>query len=74
MGDFCKLAEEVLLFPNSKIQIQDAAYKPVHREIVSFSKIKGLPSIPTRVYCLKNEDGTYTEDYQQLISGFLLGF
>ena len=74
MGDFCKLAEEVLLFPNPKIQIQDTAYKPVHREIVSFSKIKGLPSIPTWVCCLKNEDGSYTDDYQQLIAGFLLGF
>ena len=74
MGDFCKLAEEALLFPNSKIQIQDNVSKPVHREIVSFSKTKGLHSILTRVCYLKNEDGTYTDDYQQLISGFLLGF
>ncbi|MBM3425633.1 MAG: methyltransferase [Bacteroidetes bacterium] len=74
MGDFCNLAEEALLFPNAKIQIQDTASKPVHREIVSFSKIKGLPSIPTRICSLKNEEGTYTDDYQQLISGFLLGF
>lgn len=74
MRDFCSLAEEALLFPNSKIQIQDSASKPIHREIVSFSKIKGLPSIPARVCYLKSEDGTYTEDYQQLISGFLLGF
>ena len=74
MGDFCKLAEEVLLFPNFKIQVQDAASKPVHREIVSFSKTKNLPPIQTRGYSLKNEDGTYTEDYRQLISGFLLGF
>lgn len=74
MWDFCKLAEEVLLFSNFKIQVQDSASKPVHREIVSFSKTKNLPPIPTRVCCLKNEDGTYTDDYQQLISGFLLGF
>ncbi len=74
MGGFCKLAEEALLFPNSKIQIQDNVSKPVHREIVSFSKTKGLHSILTRVCYLKNEDGTYTDDYQQLISGFLLGF
>jgi tRNA1Val (adenine37-N6)-methyltransferase len=74
MGDFCKLAEEVLVFPNFKIQVQDTASKPVHREIVPFSKTKNLTSIPTRVCCLKNEDGTYTDDYRQLISGFLLGF
>lgn len=74
MGDFCKLAEEALLFPNSKIQIQDTTSKPVHREIVSFSKTKGLHSNLTRVCYLKSEDGTYTDDYQQLISGFLLGF
>ncbi len=74
MGDFCKLAEEVLLLPNFKSQVQDAASKPVHREIVSFSKTKNLPPIQTRGYSLKNEDGTYTEDYRQLISGFLLGF
>lgn len=74
MGDFCNLADEALLFPNSKIQIQDTVTKPIHREIVSFSKIKKLPSIPTRVCYLKSEDGTYTDDYQQLISGFLLGF
>lgn len=74
MGNFCNLAEEALLFPNSKIQIQDTASKPVHREIVSFSKTKTLTSIPSRVCYLKSEDGTYTDDYQQLISGFLLGF
>jgi tRNA1Val (adenine37-N6)-methyltransferase len=74
MGDFCKLAEEVLLFANSKIQVQDAASKPVHREIVAFSKTKNLPPMQTRVHCLKNEDGTYTDDYRQLISGFLLRF
>jgi tRNA1Val (adenine37-N6)-methyltransferase len=74
MEDFCKLAEQVLLFPNSKIQIRDNDSKPVHREIVSFSKTKEFPSISTRVCSLKNEDGTYTKDYQQLIAGFLLGF
>jgi tRNA1Val (adenine37-N6)-methyltransferase len=74
MGDFCKLAEQVLLFPNSKIQIRDTASKPTHREIVSFLKTKEFPSISTRVCSLKNEDGTYTKDYQQLIAGFLLGF
>lgn len=74
MEDFCKLAKQVLLFPNSKIQIRDTASKPVQREIVSFSKTKGLPYISTRVCSLKNEDGTYSEDYQQLIAGFLLGF
>lgn len=72
MEVFCRLADQV--FPIAKIQIQDTASKPVHREIVSFSKIKGGQSIQTRVCCLKNEEGTYTEDYQQLISGFLLGF
>ena len=74
MEDFCKLAEQVLLFPNSKIQIRDNDSKPVHREIVSFSKTKEFPSISTRVCSLKNKDGTYTKDYQQLIAGFLLGF
>ena len=74
MEDFCKLAEQVLLFPNSKIQIRDNDSKPAHREIVSFSKTKEFPSISTRVCSLKNKDGTYTKDYQQLIAGFLLGF
>jgi tRNA1Val (adenine37-N6)-methyltransferase len=74
MEDFCKLAEQVLLFPNSKIQIRDTASKPTHREIVSFSKTKEFPSISIRICSLKNEDGTYTKDYQQLIAGFLLGF
>lgn len=74
MEDFCKLAEEFLLFPNSKILILDKAMKPVLREIVSFSKSKSLASIPTRTYCLKNADGDYTKDYQQLISDFLLGY
>jgi tRNA1Val (adenine37-N6)-methyltransferase len=74
MGGFCKLAEEVALFPNSKIQIQDTPSKPVHREIVSFSKTKGHSSIPTQVCFLKNEGGSYSAAYQQLISGFLLGF
>jgi tRNA1Val (adenine37-N6)-methyltransferase len=74
MEDFCKLAEDVLLYPNSKFQIQDAPSKPVHRELVSFSKTNNLTSIQTRICCLKNEGGTYTDDYQQLISGFLLGF
>lgn len=73
MGNFCKLAEEFWLFPNSKIQVQDAASKPIHREVASFSKSKNLTPNSTR-YCLKNEDGTYTYAHRQLISGFLLGF
>jgi tRNA1Val (adenine37-N6)-methyltransferase len=74
MEDFCKLAPTKLLFPTIKIQIQDIPKKPIHREIVSFSLINSPVSIPTQVCCLKNEDGHYSQEYKQLVSGFLLGY
>lgn len=73
MGDFCKLAEKVNLFPNQKIQIRDSETKPIHREIVAFSKTEKRPSFPDQIYCLKSPDGGYSEAYRRILAGFLLG-
>ena len=74
MRDFCMLAEEVNLFPNLKIQIRDSETKPIHREILAFSKTEKEPSSPNKIYYLKSPDGDYSEAYRRILAGFLLGY
>ena len=74
MQDFFQCAKGNGLFPGTRVPIRDNASKPVHREVVSFTFSEPLPSVLPIELLLKNEDGSYTEDYRNLISGFLLGF
>lgn len=74
MDEFCKLAEKTRLYTHSKIKIQDSASKPIHREIVSFSKTKKTPAVPDKFLALKTPKGDYAETYRRIVSGFLLGF
>jgi tRNA1Val (adenine37-N6)-methyltransferase len=74
MQDFIQFATAHGLFPRTRVGIRDSAAKPIHREVVCFSFSEALtPALPEELF-LKNEDGSYSERYQQLISGFLLGF
>jgi tRNA1Val (adenine37-N6)-methyltransferase len=74
MQDFLQCAKGNGLFPRTRVGIRDSAHKPVHREVVSFTFSEPLPSVLPIELLLKNEDGSYSEDYRNLISGFLLGF
>lgn len=72
MSDFTKLAGELGLFPKKKVLVRDSASKPVIREIASFSF--GNDSMEIEEIHLKNVDGSFSDAYSSLISGFLLGF
>jgi tRNA1(Val) A37 N6-methylase TrmN6 len=74
MQDFIQYATVYELFPRTRVGIRDTAAKPIHREVVGFTFSEPLPNIRPEEILLKNEDGSYSERYQQLISGFLLGF
>ena len=74
MKDFIQCATAHGLFPSTRVAIRDSAHKPVHREVVGFTFSEHLPSVLPIELLLKNEDGSYSEDYRNLISGFLLGF
>jgi tRNA1(Val) A37 N6-methylase TrmN6 len=74
MQDFIQYARFHGLFPRTRVGIRDAATKPIHREVVGFTFSEALASTRPEEILLKNEDGSYSERYQQLISGFLLGF
>ena len=74
MQDFFQCANDNGLFPGTRVLIRDNASKPVHREVVGFTFSEPLPSVLPMELLLKNEDGSYSEDYRNLISGFLLGF
>jgi len=74
MKDFIQYGAAHGLFPRTRVGIRDTAAKPIHREVVSFTFSEALASIRPEEILLKNEDGSYSERYQQLISGFLLGF
>jgi tRNA1Val (adenine37-N6)-methyltransferase len=74
MKDFIQCATAHGLFPSTRVAIRDSAHKPVHREVVGFTFSEPLPSVLPIELLLKNEDGSYSEDYRNLISGFLLGF
>ena len=74
MQDFIQYATAHGLFPGTRVGIRDSAAKPIHREVVCFSFSESLtPALPEELF-LKNDDGSYSERYQLLISGFLLGF
>jgi tRNA1Val (adenine37-N6)-methyltransferase len=74
MQDFIHYATGNGLFPRTRVGIRDTAAKPIHREVVSFTFSEPLPSTRPEEIVLKNEDGSYSERYRHLISGFLLGF
>jgi tRNA1Val (adenine37-N6)-methyltransferase len=74
MQDFIQFGATHGLFPGTRVGIRDTAAKPIHREVVCFNFSESLtPALPEELL-LKNEDGSYSERYRQLISGFLLGF
>jgi tRNA1Val (adenine37-N6)-methyltransferase len=74
MQDFIQYATGHGLFPGTRVGIRDSAAKPIHREVVSFTFSEPLANALPEELLLKNGDGSYSERYQQLISGFLLGF
>ncbi len=74
MHDFFQCAKSNGLFPGTRVLIRDSASKPIHREVVGFTFSEPLPSVLPMELLLKNEDGSYSENYRNLISGFLLGF
>ncbi len=74
MQDFIRYAKAHGLFPRIQVGIRDAAAKPIHREVAGFTFLEPLTNVLSMELLLKNENGSYSERYQQLISGFLLGF
>ena len=74
MQDFIQFGATHGLFPGTRVGIRDTAAKPIHREVVGFSFSEAIPNALPDELLLKNEDGSYSERYRQLISGFLLGF
>jgi tRNA1Val (adenine37-N6)-methyltransferase len=74
MQDFIQYGAAHGLFPSTRVGIRDSAAKPIHREVICFTFSESLASVPNEELLLKNGDGSYSARYQQLISGFLLGF
>ena len=74
MQDFIQYGATHGLFPRSRVGIRDSAAKPIHREVVCFSFSEPITPTLHEELLLKNGDGSYSERYQQLISGFLLEF
>jgi tRNA1Val (adenine37-N6)-methyltransferase len=74
MQDFIQYGATHGLFPRSRVGIRDSAAKPIHREVVCFSFSEPITPTLHEELLLKNGYGSYSERYQQLISGFLLGF
>ncbi len=74
MQDFIQYATAHGLFPTTRVGIRDSAAKPIHREVIGFTFSEPLANALPEVLFLKNVDGSYSERYQQLISGFLMGF
>lgn len=72
MSDFSELAGSFGLYPKKSMMIRDTPAKPVIREIVAFS-FKNNDQEKMEL-SLKNENGSFSQRYSSLISGFLLGF
>ena len=74
MKDFTLLSKDFDLFPCYQVQIRDSSAKSFHRVVVAFTFSLPQTNYLTKDLGLKNDDGSYSEDYRNLISGFLLGF
>lgn len=73
MRDLSTLAAQQQLHPFAQFLIRDTASKPIHREVIGFSPTPALIGFPIQELCLKKEDGRYSEEYNSLLTGFLLG-
>jgi len=72
MEDFIALAEKVGLYPYRKVFVRDIETKPLIRMILGFSPQHLDPTVEELM--IKKEQGTFSDAYSNLISGFLLGF
>jgi tRNA1Val (adenine37-N6)-methyltransferase len=72
MRDFRQTAEKFSLYLNQTIQVKDKVTSPVLREVCRFS-FAALEE-PEKPLVLKESDNAYTQAYQDLLSGFLLGY
>lgn len=69
---FQKLAREKNLFPRRIFSLKDSPNKPINRELVEFS-FKEM-ELQNFNILLKNQDGSPSDSYSKLVSGFLLAF
>jgi tRNA1Val (adenine37-N6)-methyltransferase len=74
MVDFLEVAQRQGLSPRQRILIRDSMGKPVIREVAGLSFFSGIQQEERTEICLKTADGSFSEAYSGLISGFLLGF
>ena len=72
MQDFEVLTEKSGLYSFQKVRVKDSLAKPIYREICGFS-FSEVEKKETELI-LKEENGTYSEAYSSLLSGFLLGY
>ncbi len=72
MQDFEVLATKSGLFPFQKVRIKDSEPKPVYREVCGFSLAEMVKKETKLV--LKEANGSYSEAYSKLLSGFLMGY
>jgi tRNA1Val (adenine37-N6)-methyltransferase len=69
---FQKLAREKNLFPRRIFSLKDSPNKPINRELVEFSFEE--MELQNFNILLKNQDGSPSDSYSKLVSGFLLDF
>lgn len=69
---FQKLAREKNLFPRRIFSLKDSPNKPINRELVEFSFEE--MELQNFNILLKNQDGSPSDSYSKLVSGFLLAF
>lgn len=72
MEELRKIFQTVGLLEFKRVIVRDREDSKVLREVCAFSFFEKNEEIKNLV--LKNENGEYTLEYKQLISGFLLGF
>lgn len=72
MEDLRKAFMSMGLLENKRVVIRDRQASQVLREVCSFSFQE--EKMDLKNLTLKSENGTYTSEYRELISGFLLGF
>lgn len=72
MNELEAVLERKGLYPAIEYRINDRPDRPIHRVVIGFGKetANGFRFS----FSLKNASGSYSDEYQRLIAGFLLGF
>lgn len=73
MAEFVEIAKNQGFFPKYQTRLRNTSEAPVFRDIIGFGKNEADSNI-VNDRCIRDETGTYTKDFQELLKPYYLHF